>query len=50
MDRATDQLLADAGVPRPDPTARAIAVLNEQSREFGVLVKDEMGRWTVGGE
>ncbi|HET7095568.1 MAG TPA: CapA family protein, partial [Thermomicrobiales bacterium] len=41
-------LLLDAhGVPRSDPSARSIAILNEQSREFGVTVDAVDGRWIV---
>jgi poly-gamma-glutamate synthesis protein (capsule biosynthesis protein) len=44
----TPVLLDNDGVPRPDPTARAIAVLNEQSRELGAAIANEGGRWVVG--
>ena len=40
-------LLDDNGVPRPDPSHRAIAVLKEQSGEFGVDVQPTDGRFIV---
>ena len=40
-------LLDDDGVPRPDARARAVDVLSEQSREFGVTVAEAGGRFEV---
>ena len=38
-------LLDDDGVPRPDPSHRAIGLLNEQSGEFGVGIQAVAGRF-----
>ena len=40
-------LLDDGGVPRPDARARAVDVLNEHGREFGVSVADAGDRFEV---
>ncbi|MDQ3410852.1 MAG: CapA family protein [Chloroflexota bacterium] len=39
--------LDNRGVPRPDTTARAVRVLTEQSREFGVILAADAGRYRV---
>jgi poly-gamma-glutamate capsule biosynthesis protein CapA/YwtB (metallophosphatase superfamily) len=40
-------LLDENGIPRPDPSWRAINELNEQSRAFEVHVEEIDGRWIV---
>lgn len=40
-------LLDDDGVPCPDPQNRAVEILNEHSKEFGVMVDAVGGRFTV---
>ena len=39
--------LDDRGVPQPDASARAVAILTEQSREFGTTVVPEDGRFRI---
>lgn len=39
--------LDDRGVPQPDATARAVRILTEQSREFGVTLVAAAGRYHV---
>jgi hypothetical protein len=39
--------LDEQGVPRRDPSAHAIALVQEHSREFGVTIDDVDGRWIV---
>ena len=41
-------ILDDGGVPRPDPTRRAIAVLDDQSRALGAMIVEREGRFVVG--
>ena len=40
-------LLDNDGVPRPDARARAVDVLNEHGREFGVSVAEAGDRFEV---
>jgi poly-gamma-glutamate capsule biosynthesis protein CapA/YwtB (metallophosphatase superfamily) len=40
-------MLDDGGVPRRDPTGRAIAVLDEQSRALGAMIVERDGRFVI---